>query len=59
MCSKQKAGPMPSGCCAGGECAANKTACGKPVADGRHLLPPTVAVLPDASVGLAVKEMKA
>ncbi len=50
---------MPSGCCAGGECAANKTACGKPVADGRHLLPPTVAVLPDASVGLAVKEMKA
>ena len=55
MCSKQKAGPMPSGCCAGGECAANK----KPVADGRHLLPPTVAVLPDASVGLAVQEMKA
>lgn len=47
---------MPSGCCAGGECAANKS---KPVADGRHLLPPTVAVLPDASVGLAVKEMKA
>jgi len=49
---------MPSGCCAGGECAANK----KPVADGRHLLPearPTVAVLPDDSVGLAVKEMKA
>lgn len=48
---------MPS-CCAGGECAANK----KPVADGRHLLPearPTVAVLPDDSVGLAVKEMKA
>ena len=54
MCSKQKAGPMPSGCCAGGECAVNK----KPV-DGRHLLPPTVAVLPDTSVGLAVKEMKA
>ena len=53
---------MPSGCCAGGECVANKTACGKPVADGRHLLPearPTVAVLPDDSVGLAVKEMKA
>ena len=50
---------MPSGCCAGGALAANKTACGKPVADGRHLLPPTVAVLPDASVGLAVKEMKA
>ncbi len=50
---------MPSGCCAGGECAANKT-CAKPVADGRHLLPaPTVAVLPDDSVGLAVKEMKA
>ena len=58
MCSKQKAGPMPSGCCAGGECAANKNS--KPVADGRHLLPaPTVAVLPDDSVGLAVKEMKA
>ena len=35
MCSKQNAGPMPSGCCAGGECAANK----KPVADGRHLPP--------------------
>ena len=45
---------MPSGCCAGGECSAKK-----PVADGRHLLPPTVAVLPDASVGLAVKEIKA
>ena len=56
MCSKQKAGPMPSGCCAGGECAVNK----KPATDGRHLLPaPTVAVLPDDSVGLAVKEMKA
>ena len=57
MCSKQMAGPMPSGCCAGGECAVNKS---KPVADGRHLLPaPTVAVLPDDSVGLAVKEIKA
>ena len=56
MCSKQKAGPMPSGCCAGGECAVNKTR----EAGRRHLLPaPTVAVLPDGSVGLAVKEMKA
>ena len=46
---------MPSGCCAGGECAVNK----KPATDGRHLLPaPTVAVLPDDSVGLA-KEIKA
>ena len=47
---------MPSGCCAGGECAAKNS---KPVADGRHLLPtPTIAVQPDASVGLA-KEIKA
>ena len=49
---------MPTGCCAGGECAVNK----QPATDGRHLLPearPTVAVLPDDSVGLAVKEMKA
>ena len=45
---------MPTGCCAGGECSANK----KPVVDGRHLLPPTIAVQPDASVGLA-KEIKA